>query len=322
MRAHGGLLRRRVGGRGGDKDDVRAEVLEQRGPISEHAHPRVDHLVGGFRGVSDDISHFGGKFRRPRVRRVEGRRAKRRGQKRVPANLRPGLIHRVEGHPRAIRVRGEPRLFRVREDVRSGLGRVHQQRRARFVVILGGGGARKRKHVRHRVRQHGVGLHLARVQIHDHRACPRVRVRVDAAVAAVPRRAEDQRVFGVVRVFARGSPRENRRVLVRRREPPLGIQSRAEEPPPQRATVAVVQGHERAVRREGDDLTPEPVDVARREEFIPASAAKRGECFNLLRRRRLEPRLRRENLRAVSLRERRTHAKIVRGGGGGALGRG
>ena len=68
VRAHGGLLRRRVGGRGGDKDDVRAEVLEQRGPISEHAHPRVDHLVGGFRGVSDDISHFGGKFRRPRVR--------------------------------------------------------------------------------------------------------------------------------------------------------------------------------------------------------------------------------------------------------------
>ena len=128
-------------------------------------------------------------------------------QKRVPANLRPRFdppCRRTSASdPRTRRATplpcpGRRALWpRTRPPAASRSVRGDPRRRRR---------PRKRPHVRHRVRQHGVGLHLARVQIHDHRACPRVRVRVDAAVAAVPRRAEDQRVFGVVRVFARGSP--------------------------------------------------------------------------------------------------------------------
>ena len=63
-------------------------------------------------------------------------------------------------------------LERLELPDRTGIERGTQQRRARFVMVLRGGGARKRKHVRHRVRQHRVGLHLARVQIHHHRARP------------------------------------------------------------------------------------------------------------------------------------------------------
>mmetsp|Transcript_37693 Transcript_37693/g.93716 ORF Transcript_37693/g.93716 Transcript_37693/m.93716 type:complete len:434 (+) Transcript_37693:553-1854(+) len=239
VHAHRRLRVARAFGSRGDEDDVGAEVLEEGAAVPQHAHPAVDHLVGGLGCEPHDVAHVGGEPGGPGLGRGVTRRSELSGrQQRVPANLGRRLVHGEVRHARPVGMCGGARVLCRRKHVRHRPPRVHQQHGAGLVVVIPPGAPRQRQHVRGGEGQHHVAHHGAGVQVHHHRA------RLEPAGGGRRRGgAQNQGMLrGVVVVLlARGPPRQHGTVVVRRGGVPQGVGPAAQEAAPHHAPVAVVQ---------------------------------------------------------------------------------